>query len=74
MAKQAQYRSESRILELEDFLAIRRHTSGAPSTMTFYEMNSDIPDGIREDPIIRELEIIAVDLIVIANVSYPPKF
>ncbi|KAL7796671.1 isoprenoid synthase domain-containing protein [Trichoderma ceciliae] len=67
VVKQAQYRSESRILDLEDFLAVRRHTSGAPSTIAFYEMNSDIPDDIREHPIVRELEILAVDLIVIAN-------
>ena len=68
VVKQAQYRSKSRILDLEDFLVIRRHTSGAPSTIAFYEMHSDIPDHIREHPIILELETIAVDLIVIANV------
>ncbi|KAL7791176.1 isoprenoid synthase domain-containing protein [Trichoderma afarasin] len=67
VVQQAQFRSESRILDLEDFLAVRRHTSGAPSTIAFYEMNSDIPDDIREHPVIRELEVLAVDLIVIAN-------
>lgn len=68
VVKQAQYRSKSRILDLEEFLVIRRHTSGAPSTIAFYEMHSDIPDHIRQHPIILELETIAVDLIVIANV------
>ncbi|KAK4074993.1 uncharacterized protein Triagg1_4657 [Trichoderma aggressivum f. europaeum] len=67
VVQQAQFRSESRILDLEDFLTIRRNTSGAPSTIAFYEMNSDIPDDIREHPVIRELEVLAVDLIVIAN-------
>lgn len=71
VVQQAEHRSESRILDLEDFLVVRRHTSGAPSTIAFYEMNSDIPDDIREHPILRELETLAVDLIVIANVSRP---
>lgn len=34
-----------------------------------YEIHLDIPDAIREHPVIRELEILAVDLIVIANVN-----
>ncbi len=34
-------------------------------------MDMDIPDDVREHPAIRELETLAVDLIVIANVSGP---
>lgn len=69
VVKQAEHRSESRILDLEDYLVIRRHTSGAPSTIAFCEMHSEMPDNIRDNPIIREMETLAVDLIVIANVS-----
>ncbi|KAH8651060.1 isoprenoid synthase domain-containing protein [Xylariales sp. PMI_506] len=67
VVKQAEHRSKSRILNLDDYLIIRRHTSGAPSTIAFHEMHSEIPDNIRADPIICEMETLAVDLIVIAN-------
>lgn len=47
---------------------MRRHTLGAASTIAFYAIHSDIPDDIRQHPIILELKTPAVDLIVIANV------
>ena len=34
-------------------------------------MHCDIPNEIRQDPIILEMETLAVDLIVIANVRCP---
>ncbi|KAH9884567.1 isoprenoid synthase domain-containing protein [Xylariomycetidae sp. FL2044] len=67
VARQAEIRSQSCILDLDSYLPLRRHTSGAPSTIALYEMDMDIPDHIREHPIVVELETIAVDLIVIAN-------
>ncbi|KAK3986106.1 isoprenoid synthase domain-containing protein [Cladorrhinum sp. PSN332] len=67
VAKQAEHRSHSRILDLETYFPLRRNTSGAPSTIALYEMDMDIPLPIRNHPIILELEELAVDLIVIAN-------
>ncbi|KAL2141606.1 hypothetical protein VTI28DRAFT_2152 [Corynascus sepedonium] len=67
VAQQAEHRSESRILDLESYFLLRRHTSGAPSTIALCEMDMDIPDYIREHPILRLLETLAVDLIVIGN-------
>ena len=57
-------------MDLESYFPLRRNTSGAPSTIALYEIDMDIPDEIREHPTIRELEALAVDLIVIANVSF----
>jgi Delta6-protoilludene synthase len=68
VAQQAEDRSKACIHDLETYFPLRRHTSGAPSTIALYEMDMDIPDEIREHPILREMETIAVDLIVIANV------
>ncbi|KAK4244583.1 isoprenoid synthase domain-containing protein [Corynascus novoguineensis] len=67
VAQQAEHRSESRILDLESYFLLRRHTSGAPSTIALCEMDMDIPDYVREHPILRLLETLAVDLIVIGN-------
>jgi hypothetical protein len=69
VAQQAENRSTSYILDLDSYFPLRRHTSGAPSTIALYEMEMDIPDDVREHPNIRELETLAVDLIVIANVG-----
>ncbi|KAH7303422.1 isoprenoid synthase domain-containing protein [Stachybotrys elegans] len=67
VVKQAQYRSKSIVLDLDAFLMVWHHTSGAPSTIALYEMDSDIPDEVRQHPVIVELETLAVDIIVIAN-------
>ncbi|KAI1325215.1 isoprenoid synthase domain-containing protein [Xylariaceae sp. FL0255] len=67
VAQQAELRSAAHIPDLETYFPVRRNTSGAPSTIAMYEMDLDIPDSIREDPVIVELETLAVDLIVIAN-------
>lgn len=69
VARQAEYRSKSHILDLDRYFNLRRHTSGAPSTIALYEMDMNIPDDVRENVIIRELETLAVDLIVIVNVG-----
>ncbi|KAK4155760.1 isoprenoid synthase domain-containing protein [Chaetomidium leptoderma] len=67
VAEQAEHRSKARILDLETYFPLRRNTSGAPSTIALYEIDMDIPDDVRNHPILRRLETLAVDLIVIAN-------
>ncbi|KAI0146266.1 isoprenoid synthase domain-containing protein [Xylariaceae sp. FL1272] len=67
VAEQAELRSRAHVPDLETYFPMRRHTSGAPSTIALYEMDLDIPDSIREHPTILELDTLAVDLIVIAN-------
>ncbi|KAK5658142.1 hypothetical protein OQA88_2115 [Cercophora sp. LCS_1] len=67
VARQAEHRSHARILDLETYFPLRRHTSGAPSTICLYEIDMSIPDSIRYHPALVELEELAVDLIVIAN-------
>ena len=74
VAWQAEHRSQSRILDLNSYFPLRRNTSGAPSTIILWEMELDIPDHVRNHPTIRQLETLAVDLIVIANVCGPPFF
>lgn len=73
VAQQAEHRSQSRILDLDSYFDLRRHTSGAPSTIAFWEIDMDIPDEIRDHPILRMLETLAVDIIVIGNVRKMPE-
>jgi Delta6-protoilludene synthase len=67
VARQAEHRRAGHIMDLASYFPLRRHTSGAPSTIALYEMDLDIPDEVRAHPALRELEELAVDLIVIAN-------
>ncbi|KAK4235978.1 isoprenoid synthase domain-containing protein [Achaetomium macrosporum] len=67
VARQAENRAVSRVLDPDSYIALRRDTSGAPSTLAMCELDLDIPDEIREHPIIVELFTLAVDLILIAN-------
>ncbi|KAK8008235.1 terpenoid synthase [Apiospora marii] len=67
VARQAELRSESRIVDLATYFPIRRHTSGALSTIALHEMDLNIPDEIRCNRVLLRMETLAVDLIVIAN-------
>lgn len=71
VAQQAEHRSEARILDVENYFLLRRHTSGAPSTIALWELDMDIPDEVREHPTLRMLQILATELICIANVRVP---
>lgn len=69
VARQAEDRSKSHIPDLESFLHLRRLSSGGVPTIVLCEMDLDIPDEIRQHPTIAEMEMLAVELICIDNVS-----
>lgn len=48
---------------------MRRRTIGARPSFVMLEMAMDVPDYVMGDPVIRELEALATDLTIIANVS-----
>ena len=66
---EVQYRHENRVLDLDEYLVLRRYTSGAYPTIIMSEIPCNIPDDIRYHSVISELEMLAVDLITIANVG-----
>lgn len=74
VAVQAEARDQSHIPDLETFMQVRRQTSGAYSTIALCEIDLNIPDDIRRHPTIVEMEMLAVDLICIANVSKPHPY
>lgn len=51
-------------------MELRRHTIGAFPTLLIHEMDLNIPDNVREHPVLTQLEVCAVDMILIGNVSY----
>ncbi|KAJ2975426.1 hypothetical protein NUW58_g8359 [Xylaria curta] len=67
VAKQAELRFNACIPDLATYFRVRRNTCGGPSTIAFYGMDMDIPDDIIDHPIICELEVLAVDLVIIKS-------
>lgn len=72
-AQQAEDRQTSLIRDMESYLQVRRKTIGVLSSFNMIEMDMDIPDDIMDDPVIKEIQALGVDLTIIANVgSLPP--
>jgi hypothetical protein len=68
-AQQAEDRSRSHIRDIASYLEVRRRTIGARPSFNILEMDMDLPDEVKYNPTILELELLAIDLTIIANVS-----
>ncbi|KAK7731782.1 hypothetical protein SLS53_008603 [Cytospora paraplurivora] len=66
-AQQAVDRDKSYIRDIDSYLDVRRKTIGVISSFNMLEMDMTIPDKVMHDPVIQELEALAVDLTIIAN-------
>jgi hypothetical protein len=73
-AQQAEDRCRSHIRDVDSYIDVRRRTIGARPSFNILEMAMDIPDAVLLHPVIQELELLAIDLTIIANVSlhFPP--
>jgi len=69
VAKESEYRSQGHFPDLESYFTLRRLTIGTFPTFIMHELDMDIPDEIREHPILAQLDTTAVDIIAISNVS-----
>lgn len=56
---------------MEEYFAIRRDTIGAKPSFAILELDMNIADDVMGHPIIEELTILAVDMIILGNVSVP---
>jgi hypothetical protein len=69
VTQEAHDRAERRIRSLEDYMDLRRNTSGARPTVTLIEFGLDLPEFVTSHPTMASLREQAVDLIVLVNVS-----
>ncbi len=72
-AQQAEDRSRSHVRDIDSYLEVRRRTIGVRTSFNVLEMDMDLPDEILAHPDMRELESLAIDLTIIANVSTNPE-
>ncbi|KUJ12619.1 terpenoid synthase [Mollisia scopiformis] len=68
-AQQAEDRCRSKkvICDIATYLTVRRRTIGARPSFNIIEIDMDLPDEVVGHPTIRELELLATDLTIIAN-------
>jgi hypothetical protein len=54
---------------VEEYLELRRLTAGLVPSLDMILLPLDIPDHLLDDPRIKELEFMVIDMVVVANVS-----
>ena len=54
---------------VEDYLTLRRADGGTLALFFTFELVLNIPDEVYEHPIMKELQNVALDLVMIDNVS-----
>jgi len=66
---QAADRTHKYIRTVDEYLEIRRDTIGAKPSFAILETGLNLPDEAVRHPIIDELSIVAIDMILLGNVS-----
>jgi len=69
ICQQAEDRDNSFVRGVDSYMALRRGTVGAQPTFDLLLLAMEIPDEKLDDPKIVELELLATDMIILANVS-----
>ncbi|KAG6899646.1 hypothetical protein C0993_008366 [Termitomyces sp. T159_Od127] len=70
VVQQAQDRALDYIRDIDEYLPVRRETSGANLGFRIMEFSLNLPDGFFEDPVIRKLNNTCIDLITLSNDLY----
>lgn len=73
MVQEAGLRDCGEVLELEDYVHLRRENSAVRVCfgMISYILGIDLPEEVFEDPIFQQIYFSAVDMVCWANVSVP---
>ncbi|KAG6895365.1 hypothetical protein C0992_001627, partial [Termitomyces sp. T32_za158] len=69
VAGQAQDRAQNYIRNIDEYFLIRRDTLGAGPAFAVLEFGLNLPDEVFEDPVIRTLTNVCIDLIILGNVQ-----
>jgi hypothetical protein len=69
VCQQAKDRDMNHVRSISDYLDLRRNTIGAKPSFDLLLLPLELPDYILDHPIITELVVLAIDMIILANVS-----
>ncbi|KAF8867870.1 isoprenoid synthase domain-containing protein [Infundibulicybe gibba] len=72
VAKEAELRENGEVLDLEDFIALRRENSAVRLCFSLieYALGTNLPQEVYEDPIFQEIYFAGVDLVCWSNDIY----
>ena len=70
VVEQAKNRVNDSVKTLEEFFHDRRLNSATASSYTPLELHLNLPDEAFYHPVIKEMELLAIDMIGIDNVSF----
>ena len=68
VVEEASDRDHNRIRKVDDYLRLRRATSGGRPTLDLLEFGLELPEDVTEHEVVKEMREIAVDMIIFVNV------
>jgi hypothetical protein len=70
--KEAEYRENSRVVDMEHYHDVRRGSSAALACFALFEpvLGINLPDEVVNHPAFKEVSVIGMDLFCWSNVSY----
>jgi hypothetical protein len=71
MIQEAEDRETKRVRPVDDYLQLRRETFGAQATIALCGFGLDIPEEVLSHPTMKSIELAAMDLLCLINVSDP---
>jgi hypothetical protein len=71
MIQEAKDRETKRVRPVNDYLQLRRETFGAQATIALCGFGLEIPEDVFSHPIMQSIQLAAMDLLCIINVSNP---
>ena len=76
VSKEAELRECTNVLDIDSYIKLRRQNSGVEPSYALIEYvhGLDLPDEVFENPVFTRLYWIGVDLVCLANVSFPSCF
>ena len=69
MVQEAADRIQKHIRNIQEYLEVRRDTSGAKPCFAVLELDMNLPDEAIHHPVIEELYILSIDMILLGNVG-----
>ena len=69
MVQRAADRRLKRIRSVEEYFEVRRETIGAKAAFALIELDMNLPDEAVKHPVVEELNILAIDMIILDNVG-----
>jgi hypothetical protein len=69
VVQQAADRKNRHVRTVPEYLEVRRDTIGAKPSFAILELDMDLPDEVFKHPVMKELETLAIDMILLGNVS-----